>query len=314
MKVFLDLSESNALGDTICSTPVLKKLSETYQQKINVVSKYPAVFKNNPDVDKNYNVSTINMDFVRANFIVHNSFYNIGKKNERGVEYKHNRIDIRQFHAINLGFMLAKDELECVYVPDEFTPIKDLPEKYVLIHPVQNWASRTWAAEKWMKLTDDLNYRGIAVVSVGKDSSETGFFNVDKPTFNFRINNGLNLMNKTEDISQVWHLIQKSMCFVTMDSGLLHLAGTTDAPIIHLGSSINPEFRIPYRYGSQQYKYHYLSGSCRLLCASNMIYGVREWGDIQGVPPLVGCLENKKEFECHPSPEEVLEKVLTFIE
>ena len=208
--------------------------------------------------------------------------------------------------------MLTKDEMELDYIPDEFEPIDGLPEKYVLIHPVQNWPSRTWDAVNWMTLTEKLNDKGISVVSIGKDSSETGFFNVSKPIFNFKIKNGLNLMNKTT-ISQSWHLINKSICFITMDSGLLHLAGTTDCEIIQLGSSINPEFRAPYRNGSQQYKYHYVGGTCPLMCASDMKYGVKEWGDIQGVPPLIKCLENKPTFECHPTVDKVIEKVLSFI-
>jgi hypothetical protein len=40
-----------------------------------------------------------------------------------------------------------------------------------------------------------------------------------------------------------------------------------------------------------------------------MKYGVKEWGDIQGVPPLIRCLENKKTFECHPSVEQVLNQI-----
>ena len=307
--IYLDLSECNALGDTLCATPVVKKLYECYGAKIAVVSKYPEIFKNNPYVMDNYHAEVMNLDYLRKNFIVHNSFYNIGKKNERGVEYKHNVMDIRQFHAVNLGFMLTSDELGLTYNPDPFKPIENLPEKYVLIHPVQNWASRTWSAENWMRLTELLNEKGYAVVSIGKDSSETGFFNVNKPTFNFEINNGLNLMNKT-DISQAWHLIDKAEAFVTMDSGLLHLAGTTKAYIIHLGSSINPEFRKPYRDVSSipsADRYSYVSGECKLLCASNMKYGVREWGNIQGVPPLVGCLENKSTYECHPTVEQVID-------
>ena len=305
--VFLDLSECNALGDTLCATPVLKKLYECYEAKIGVVSKYPEIFKNNPYVGENYNSGNINLDYLKSKFIVHNSFYNIGKKNERGVEYKHNVMDIRQFHAVNLGFMLTKNEVELIYKPDQFQPIENLPENYILIHPVQNWASRTWSAENWMKLTELLNNMGYAVVSIGKESSETGFFNVNKPTFNFEIRNGLNLMNKT-DISQAWHLINKADYFVTMDSGLLHLAATANTHIIHLGSSINPEFRKTYnRHG-----YYYVSGECKLLCASNMKYGVREWGNIQGVPPLVGCLENKSTYECHPTVEQVIDKINPF--
>ena len=311
-KICLNLSEANAIGDTLCSTPVLRKLYQAYNSKIIVVTKHPELFKHNPYVEKVYESNSINLDFINQNFITHNSFYEKGQKNNRGIEFKHNAIDIRQYHAIKLGFMLTKDEMELDYIPDEFEPIDGLPEKYVLIHPVQNWPSRTWDAVNWMTLTEKLNDKGISVVSIGKDSSETGFFNVSKPIFNFKIKNGLNLMNKTT-ISQSWHLINKSICFITMDSGLLHLAGTTDCEIIQLGSSINPEFRAPYRNGSQQYKYHYVGGTCPLMCASDMKYGVKEWGDIQGVPPLIKCLENKPTFECHPTVDNVIEKVLSFI-
>lgn len=307
--VYLDLTNARAIGDAICSTPTIKKLYESYERKINIISQYPEVFKNNPYVDRNYTSNAINLDFVKENFLYHNSFHNIGKKNEWGVELKHNNMDIRQFHAIMLGFMLSPNEMECFYQPDEFEPIESLPEKYILIHPVQTWPSRTWSPENWMLLTKKLNEQGIAVVSIGKDSSEVGFFNIDKPIFNFEIELGLNLMNQTS-ISQAYHLINKSVAFITMDSGLLHLAGTTDANIIHLGSSIKPEFRIPYRHGSQSYKHHYITGGCNLACASDMKHGVREWGSVQGIAPLIGCLENKPTFECHPTINQVIDKVV----
>ena len=310
--IFLDLSEAKAIGDTLCATPVIKKLHDTYNSKIFVISDYLELFKNNPYINKTYLPNSINIDFIKQNTIYHNSFTGIGRKNELGIEYKHNNIDIRQYHAISLGFMLSPNELECNFIPDSFEPIDGLPEKYVLIHPVQNWPSRTWDANKWMTLTKKLNEEGISVVSIGKDSSETGFFNVNKPIFNFEIDNGLNLMNKT-NLSQAHHLIQKSICFVTMDSGLLHIAGTTDSEIIHLGSSIKPEFRAPYRNGGQTYKYNYVAGSCGLACASGMKYGVKEWGDIQGIPPLISCLENKPTFECHPSVDNVFNIIKSII-
>jgi ADP-heptose:LPS heptosyltransferase len=311
--IYLDLSGARALGDAICSTPTIKKLYDSYGQKINVFSQYPELFRKNPYVDKNFHSKDIQVDYVKENFIYHNSFHNIGQKNQWDVEMKHNNMDIRQFHAIMLGFMLSPNEMTCEYYPETFEPIDGLPEKYVLIHPVQTWPSRTWLAENWMKLTKLLNDRGISVVSIGKDSSEIGFFNVDKPIFNFEIHDGLNLMNNTS-ISQAWHLINKSIAFVTMDSGLLHLAGTTDSEIIMLGSSLKPEFRLPYRNGSQIYKQYYVSGGCQLACGSNMKHGVKEWGDIQGIPPLIGCLENKHSFECHPRVETVLHKIENIIE
>jgi hypothetical protein len=305
----LNLSECNGLGDLLCATPTIKKLHDYYESKVLVLSKFPELFKMNPYVEASYKHTSIDWGFIESNYIMHNSFYNVGKKNERGIEYKHNMIDIRQFHAIHLGFMLGKDEMECFYEPTHpFT--LEVPEKYVLIHPVQTWPTRTWEAKKWMELTKLLNDAGIAVVSVGKDSSETGFFNVEKPVFNFEIGLGKNLMNKT-NISDCWHLINNSHAFVTMDSGLLHLAGTTDAHIIHLGSHLKAEFRIPYRKGRQGvYKYDYVRGGCGLECGSDAKHGIKEWGNVQGVAPLIKCLENKPTFECQPSVLQVLQRII----
>ena len=68
--------------------------------------------------------------------------------------------------------------------------------------------------------------------------------NINKPTKNLNFKYGLDLTNKL-NISQCWHVINKSKYFITMDSGLLHLAGTTDTEIIQLGSSINNKLRAP---------------------------------------------------------------------
>jgi len=288
--VCIDVLGCRALGDTLAVTPTLRKLYQTYGKKISIATHHPELFKNNPYVD---NVFVDINDFILNEYETFISF-NVGY-HPNGVCYKHNAMDIRQLHAVNLGFMLTKDEMSMDYFPDDIEPIENLPEKYVLIHPVQNWNSRTWNAKKWQMLTKILNEKGIAVVSVGKDSSELGGSNVDKPVFNFNIDLGLNLMNKTS-LSQTWHLINKSMCFITMDSGLLHLAGTTDVEIIQLGSSINPEFRSPIRNGSQDYKYHYVLGGCGIHCASDMKYGVREWGTIR-----------------HPSLIQVYNKILEII-
>jgi ADP-heptose:LPS heptosyltransferase len=305
--ICIDVLGCRALGDTLAVTPTLRKLFNSYGKKISVATHQPEIFKNNPYVDNIFNEIT---DDIKNDYEVFESF-NIGY-HPNGICYKHNAMDIRQFHAVNLGFMLTRDEMSMDYFPDEVESIEGLPEKYVLIHPVQNWNSRTWDAKKWQMLTKLLNERGIAVISVGKDSSELGGSNVDKPVFNFNIDIGLNLMNQTT-LSQTWWLINSAMCFITMDSGLLHLAGTTDSEIIQLGSSIHPQFRAPYRKNNQGYKYHYVLGGCGLHCASDMKYGVREWQSIQGIPSLVNCLERKETFECHPTIFAVYNKVLEIV-
>ncbi len=301
--VCLDLSQCNGLGDLICATPTIKKLSESYGQKITILSQMPELFKMNPYVEKSYKAASVDMPYFSIHYIIHSSFYLVGKKDERGIEMKHNMMDIRQFHAIHLGFMLGQDEMECYYKPTE--PKEHFIDgKYAVIHPVNSWPNRTWSQDNWTKLCEELIKCGYTVVAVGKDSSETGFFNVDKPVHEMG-NNIINLMNQTS-ISETWHLINNAAVVITMDSGILHLAGTTETPIIELGSPINPEFRRPYRKTS---KHIYVRGACGLHCSSNMKYALEYWPTIDSVQPLIGCLEKKETFECHPFVEQVIDAI-----
>ena len=302
--VCLNLSECNGLGDLICATPTIKKLSESYGRKITILSQMPELFKMNPYVEKSYKNSSIDMEYIQSNYIVHNSFYLVGKKDERGVEMKHNMMDIRQFHAIHLGFMLRRDEMDCFYRPTE-QMVNNISGKYVVIHPVNSWPNRTWSQDNWLKLSEKLIELGYKVVAIGKDSSETGFFNVNKPVHELGNTNIINLMNQTS-ISETWYILNNSTAVVTMDSGILHLAATTETLIFELGSAINPEFRTPYRYGEQGWRHEYIGGSCGLHCSSNMKYALEYWDTIDSVQPLIGCLEKKKTFECHPSVEHVI--------
>jgi hypothetical protein len=45
-----------------------------------------------------------------------------------------------------------------------------------------------------------------------------------------------------------------------------------------------------------------------------MKYGIEEWGSIQGVPPLIKCLEKKPTFECHPQYDSVFNKIMEIYE
>lgn len=305
---------SRALGDTICATPLLRKLHKSYGEKIHVFTFQPLVFESNPYAAS---VSEIKKDLnelindLKNQYEVFSSFIDI--QPEGKPERKHNTYDIRQYHATELGMMLLPQELDCDYFPNQNFNIQ-LPEKYVCIHSASTWPSRTWSQDKFQELTNKLNDLGIAVVSIGKNSSETGFWGKqNKNTYNIEIKRGLNLVNKLS-LNECWHVINRSNLFVTMDSGLLHLAGTTETFILQLGSSIHPSLRAPYRNGKQAYNHIYVKGPCDLFCGSDVKYGIPEWGTIHGVPPIGNCLEKKSTFECHPSVDqvyEVCEKILS---
>ena len=304
--------DSPALGDTLAAIPTLRKLSKVHESQLVVFSSHPILFENHPLVSKTLKLD----DPLRfdGSLKVYRTFMPIvGNTHDlRGekVEFRHTNMDIRQFHAVSLGFTLTEDEMETdIYIENE----REIGfEDYVIIHPTHTWPTRTWDQEKWQELVDRLNARGIPVIAVGRDSKEVGTFSVEKPVMDINIKLGLNLLNDSiNGIPELrWMMNHKAKALVTMDSGVLHIAGTTDVNIIQLGSSIDPKLRAPYRKGSQDYKYTYVAGGCNIFCSSNMKYNVKEHGTINGIPPQIFCLENKPTFECHPSVDKVFDAVV----
>jgi autotransporter strand-loop-strand O-heptosyltransferase len=303
-EIFIKVN-SKSLGDTLASTPSIRKVAKSYNSKVNVVTHVKEIFENNANIKNVYSFQEFEKLKLDKDKEIFETFCGIGVKNENGVEKKHATIDIRRFHAMDLGFDLLPEEMYYDFTPknDKFI---EIDKKYICLHISKTWDSRTYSSENWQTIISCLEQLNYYVVLVGNNASEVGFFNINKTVHNLKLNNGIDLTNKL-NLSQLWHLLNKSLCVITMDSGVLHFAGTTDTYIIQLGSSINNKLRAPYRNGSQDYKYKYISGPCDIFCASNMKYGVKEWGSINGVPPLVSCLEKKATFECHPSPFEVIE-------
>jgi len=281
--------ECQGLGDIISSTPAIRTLSNlTYKTPVSVATHLPEFYKNIDYVDKIFHISEKieNYHIVRT--------FNVDKIKKYDV--MHEKIDIRQFHGICCGFMLLPEQLHCDYVPDPYEEI-ELPKEYVVLHTAQTWPSRTWTAEKWQELSSKLD---LPIVTVGKTNNSAP--DCSKPVF--KIDNVLDLTDKLS-LSQCWHVLNKAKIVVTMDSGILHLAGTTDTHIIQLGSSIHPYYRAPYRHGSQAYKYDYVKGDCDIFCASSMNYMLRE------KPFKIGnCAEEYETFECHPSVDKVVKIIL----
>ena len=237
-------------------------------------------------------------------------FYDCNGHNFGDTQKQIRKMHLVDYWSTHLGCILTPQERTLEFYPDPLDI--DLPEgKYVVVNPSITWESRTWDQEKWEKLIDMILNLGYKVVVDGKDvtygNDTKSFFKIDNP-------NIINTGNKL-NLSQIWHVINNSFAIFTMDSGLLHLAGTTDTNIIELGSAIDPYYRTPYRNGKQDYKHKFVGGSCKLFCQSDMKYNVlgdekiTRWNGYKSP----SCFENKTKFECHPSPNAAFNALLELI-
>lgn len=284
---------SGCFGDVLNSTPVLRYLSKSQDRKLSVETNRPEVFINNPYVDKIYNPDI--GEFLPQDV----PSYNCNGHNFGESQKQIRKMSLIDYWSTQLGFILTPDERTLDFFPDPLD-IKIPEGKYVVLNPSITWESRTWSKKNWEDLTEKILNIGLKVVVDGKDityeeNDKKSFFNIENP-------NVINTGNKL-NLSQIWHLINHSFAIITMDNGLLHLAGSTNTNIIELGSAINPYYRSPYRNGTQDYKHKFVGGSCKLFCQSDMKYNVlvneklTAWNSY--LKP--GCYENKPTYECQPS-------------
>lgn len=292
------------IGDTIATTPIIKKISEIYNQKVIVLTYLPFVFINNPYIDKIIQVNKDNLNNILDNYKTDeyniNSIFNI-YGNFRSFDHK-------QMCAYNVGIQLKPDELDMQFYPDDYEIIENLPEKFICINPSETEPERTWGYDNWQKFIN-LIQEHIPVVAIGKET----YLDSDlvKKFSNIEIKNGLNLLNHPSQntLSQAYHIISKCETFVTMNNGLYILAlCNLDCHITELSTSWNTlYYRI--RKNIENYNLDYVRGECKLECLSNLNVCVAYHGTTE-ILFSNNCYLNKATHMCHPSPELVYQSVL----
>lgn len=293
---------NGCFGDVLYSTPVIKYISKSHSEKIDVETNFPELFKNNPYVKKIY-------DTNKDEFLLDNQFvYNLNNHYFGDIQKQIRKIHLTDYWSTNLGFTLLPEEKTLEFYPDK-VEIEIPKQKYVVINPSVTWACRTWDKEKWELLIEKIIKFGYQVVVVGKEINYDGdiksFINLDNK-------NIINLVNKL-NLSELWYVISNCEVVITTNSGLLPFVGTTDSNLIQIGGAIDPYYRTPYRNGSQNYKHKFVGGSCKIFCQSDLKYNYDGKNKITDGFPEHNCFENKPTYECHPSVNSVFNSFLEFI-
>lgn len=282
------------LGDTMWFFPTIKKLSKTLDCRIDVVTQYPELFKNNPYVDNIFNLKYYN-DTVQAG----NYYFFTPLRDKNPLWFN---IDIREYIANGCGFTLKDDEKNFEFYPSAIEPsLKELifNKRYVLLTPAKRGIDRDFGQAGWQKLIDILNDNDVFTVLEG--AGEYHELNVKL---------GLNLCGKLNSLSETWHLINLSNCYVTFDTGMYILAGSTQTQIFLINSYFDNRWHKPFRNGSYDYKLKVIEGNCGEKCLGNLKYYVRNNGLWQR--PVQECPLKYDSFKCIPSVEKIAEEVINF--
>lgn len=286
------------LGDFMCATPLIRKLYNIYNKKIDIYGykKYYEFIKNNPYINNFYISNDFNLNEIESkneNFTIFS---------EVGAPYIFS--DIKQLVSKTAGITLKEEELELDYTPDEYIKIDELPENYVLINPRIDCIDRRFRKnEEWQLLVDLLNERNISVVAIGVGPSDHHI--------NLNIKNGLNLIydERQNSLSQTWHIINRSKAFVTFDTGMYIFAGTTNTNILLNGWNSDPWFHQSYRNGSKEYKFSTVRGYCPFYCSNNPMKSAIELGSIRNLHKTNICALNIN-YNCIPDPNMIINKLI----
>lgn len=229
---------TGALGDVLCTTPAIRAMRQLIGPDglIDVETDYPHLFNENPhitearkrdsrsaDVDAYDRIIDLNLAYERRPRMHIIDAYLL-EAFDRGRDF--------DAHDKRIVFQFSKDT-DC-----KFGSSADLANS-VVIHASVTWRNRTMTPAFWADFTFRMLERGYRVIVVGgrHDLSPSGSRNVQ------------DLVDKGVPLTQVAAIINRCACFVTPDSGLLHLAGATDAPIVALFSCARAEYRLPFRGG-----------------------------------------------------------------
>ena len=292
--VILRIVNKVGLGDQMFLSPSIRKLYQIYGRKIIISSSrennnwgnylysaYQEFLKNNRYV--NY--------FMDSEDIGDESKYDIFNAYSDSDNFVWR--DQRKLVSVPFNFLLKDNDLYLDYVPDKYISIENLPNRYVCINPYITGLERTWEKEKWQELVDLLNEHGIYVVSIGK-------FNYH----NLNIKLGIDLAGSDQNMSQTWHIINKSDFFVTFDCSMYILSETTDTHILLLGGSYDETLHNPI--GKE--KFTYILGDCDLHCTHNTDCVLEKFGSVTKEFQQVTCFLDIN-YICKPSSINVFEKI-----
>lgn len=280
---------TGALGDVVLTTPIIKKLREIhgYNAIINIATAHHNVYLNNPD---------INYIFSPNHFVYnYNYVYNLDLVYEK--EPSRHIIDSYSFEVfghteIDKNTILKPLASDFKFVNNIITQLGVVLPNTIVIHCAVTAKNRTWPARYWSILIDKLTTVGYSIIIVGTGND-----------FSFQKNEVYNLVDKLT-IHQVASLISISKAFIGNDSGMFHVAGTTDTPIFGLFTSAKGEYRQAFRSGK-------LGSNTTIIRPNIDCYGCLE----KELPPVVSCDCIRGDYICLDiiTPEMVFIAVLNGI-
>lgn len=219
-----------ALGDVIMTTGIVRALKQRYPQAaIDVATNDFYVFSNSPYI--RYAGPADRFDRSQYDLVV-----------DLEMAYELNpRMHTIDAYAAKAGIDPATTDLHTeLFVQPEhhaFLAQVGLPEKFVVVHQRHHpWTSRNLPRIFHIDLMNEIfSQTGHAVVQIGSKGDHT-FGTIDGLLYD---------LTRHLSLHQTAALISRAKAFIGVDGGPMHIAATTNTPIIGLFTSVKSQYREP---------------------------------------------------------------------
>lgn len=122
-----------------------------------------------------------------------------------------------------------------------------LPQNYVTMGVLFREPTRQFSEGAVQEIIKHYNDKGLTPVILGSEKEKFSGFGDCISYGEKDFKNCLNLINETT-VLEAGAVIANSKLFLGVDSGLCHLAGTSDVPIVMGLTNLNPIYRMPIRH------------------------------------------------------------------
>ncbi len=272
---------SRALGDVIAAAPVLKYAINTYHKdgdyRVIVIKAFRDLLSFIPDskildlddstwrFDKDYAIRRLN---------------NVGApKTSRICRLTPAKLSLSHYASIGLlSQVFANDSDIYNYLPLKAVDVSkfgvDFSKAVLLIVTYRN-INRSLTKEALLNVAEFIFNTGYTPVYVGR--TKDGFWKVEAASTLFTAPNfGVDLVNKTS-IFELATIMTKSIATLGVDSGLIHLAGTTSTPIIAGYTNVDWRLRLPARKTGKTFVVEPDAMEC-LYCSSKWLKDFYNFG------------------------------------
>ena len=231
-KKIIAVRRTAALGDVLLTTPIIRKLKEMNpDREIWVATFCPDVFAGNPNVTRV--VRTLEEIPSPDQVIDLDLAYEKNPKTLVTKAYAEIAFGNSDFNLTPEMFSDNSHYSTLKLKMGSFDPEKN---KVAVVHAGVGWPSRTWARQNWNEVSRLLASMGYKVVMIGKGQD-----------FRSDLYPGvLNLIDHCS-IHEIRELMKRASVFIGMDSGMFHVAMTTDVPSIGIFTVADPDFRVSPR-------------------------------------------------------------------